>query len=163
MGLDKQPTPPPKRVRGDGGGQDIRVISNVPPDAQKAMNGQDDAETSSLGNEETQIREERASVGGKARDGERQPPPDCCRDMLQRSDSPRLPSQAMTKTLKQMMKALLMMLTRKRRRPGPLKVRLKGEMSLRPKMMGTMASKKIIIIIISSHQHNLDLHYNLVN
>lgn len=74
MGLDKQPTPPPKRVRGDGGRQDIRVGSNVPPDAQKAMNGHGDSETNRLGNEETQIREERASVGGKARDGERQTP-----------------------------------------------------------------------------------------
>lgn len=74
MGLDKQPTPPPKRVRGNRGGQDIRVVSNVPPDAQKAMNGHGDAETSRLGNEETQIQEERVSVGGKAKDGERQTP-----------------------------------------------------------------------------------------
>lgn len=74
MGLDKQPTPPPKRVREDGGGQDIRISSTVPPDAQKAMNGEDDAipETSHLEDVETQVREGTTAVEGKARNGERQ-------------------------------------------------------------------------------------------
>lgn len=74
MGLDKQPTPPPKRVSEDGGGQDIRISSTVPLDARKAVNGEDDAipETSHLEDVETQVREERAAVEGKARDGERQ-------------------------------------------------------------------------------------------
>lgn len=75
MGLDKQPTPPPKRVREDGGGgQDIGISSAVPPDAQKAMNGEDDAtpETSHLEDVETQVREDTAAVEGKARNGEGQ-------------------------------------------------------------------------------------------
>lgn len=141
MGLDKQPTPPPKKE--DEGGQDIRISSTVPPGAQKARNGADDAipGTSHLDEAEAQVREETAAVEGKARGGERQPQLTTA-DMLQRSDSPCPRPQAMRKTLKQMMKALQMMLAHKRRCPHPLRVRLQREMSLRPKTMGTMASQK---------------------
>lgn len=70
MGLDKQPTPPPKRVREDRGG-DGSISPKVPPEAQKAVNG-DGAlqETSHPEDAETPVREETADARGKARDGE---------------------------------------------------------------------------------------------
>lgn len=74
IGLDKQPNPPPKRVRENGGGPDLRISSTVPPEAQKAVTGEDDAvpDSSYLEDVETQVREETTAVEGKARSGERQ-------------------------------------------------------------------------------------------
>lgn len=143
MGLDKQPAPPPKRVREDGGGQDVRISSTVPPDAQRAMKRADEAisESSRLEAAETPVREERAAVEKRARDGERQTQLTPA-EMLQRCDSPWLPPQPMRKTLKQMTKALQMMMAHEERCPHPLKVRLKRDTPLTPKMTGTMASNK---------------------
>ncbi|CAG01451.1 unnamed protein product [Tetraodon nigroviridis] len=72
IGLDKQPNPPPKRVRENGGGPDLRISSTVPPEAQKAVTGEDDAvpDSSYLEDVETQVREETTAVEGKARSEE---------------------------------------------------------------------------------------------
>uniref|UniRef100_A0A3B5K5I5 Glutamate-rich 3 n=1 Tax=Takifugu rubripes TaxID=31033 RepID=A0A3B5K5I5_TAKRU len=68
MGLDKQPTPPPKRVREDAGG-DSNISLKAPPKAQKADNLLQ--ETSQPEDVETPGREERVAVRAKTREGER--------------------------------------------------------------------------------------------
>lgn len=72
MGLDKQPTPPPKRVREDTGG-DSNIILKAPPKAQKTVNREDNLlqEPSQPEDVETPVREERVAVRAKAREGER--------------------------------------------------------------------------------------------
>ncbi|XP_056894764.1 glutamate-rich protein 3 isoform X2 [Takifugu flavidus] len=66
MGLDKQPTPPPKRVREDAGG-DSNISLKAPPKAQKADNLLQ--ETSQPEDVETPGREERVAVRAKTREG----------------------------------------------------------------------------------------------
>lgn len=108
MGLDKQPTPLPKRVREDAGG-DSNISLKAPPKAQRAVNREDNLlqETSQPEGGETPVQEERVGVRAKTREGERRTQQlHNCREMPQRSDSASLPPQAMRKTLKQMMKAL---------------------------------------------------------
>lgn len=68
MGLDKQPTPPPKRVREDAGG-DSNISLKAPSKAQKADNLLQ--ETSQPEDVETPVREERVAVRAKTREGER--------------------------------------------------------------------------------------------
>lgn len=72
MGLDKQPTPPPKRVREDAGG-DSNISLKAPPKAQKAVNREDNLlqESSQPEDGETPVREERVAVRAKTREGER--------------------------------------------------------------------------------------------
>lgn len=70
MGLDKQPTSPPKRVREARGG-DGNISLKAPSKVQKAVNG-DGAllETSHPEDAETPVREKTTDAMGKARDGE---------------------------------------------------------------------------------------------
>lgn len=73
MGLDKQPTPPPKRVREDAGG-DSNISLKAPPKVQKAVNGENNLlqESNQAEDVETPVREETAAARAKAREGERQ-------------------------------------------------------------------------------------------
>lgn len=72
MGLDKQPTPPPKRLSEDAGG-DSNIILKASPKAQKAVNREDNLlqETRQPEDVETPVQEERVAVRAKTREGER--------------------------------------------------------------------------------------------
>ncbi|XP_030288593.1 glutamate-rich protein 3 [Sparus aurata] len=73
MGLDKKPTPPPKRVREDGGREDSLISLKDAPELNTERDGEDAAshsegETSQQQDMETHVKEETAAVEDKVRD-----------------------------------------------------------------------------------------------
>lgn len=74
MGLDKKPTPPPKRVREDGGREESLISLKDAPELKTERDGEDAAshsegETSQQQDMEIQVKEETAAVEDKVRDG----------------------------------------------------------------------------------------------
>ncbi|XP_070765604.1 glutamate-rich protein 3 [Enoplosus armatus] len=73
MGLDKKPTPPPKRVKEDGGREESVVSPKDAPEMETERTGVEapshsESETSQPQDMETQVREETAAVEDKVRD-----------------------------------------------------------------------------------------------
>lgn len=71
MGLDKHPTPPPKRVREDRKEEPI-ISMKLSPDTAVTREDEILLESSQPGDAETLVREGLAAMEGKARDGEGQ-------------------------------------------------------------------------------------------
>lgn len=74
MGLDKKPTPPPKRVKEDGGREGSVISPKDAPDMETERTGEDAAshsecESSQPQDMETQVKEETAADEDKVRDG----------------------------------------------------------------------------------------------
>lgn len=74
MGLDKKPTPPPKRVKGDGAREESVISPKDSPEMKTEMTGEDDAshsecESNQPQDMETQVKEETAAEEDKVRDG----------------------------------------------------------------------------------------------
>lgn len=74
MGLDKKPTPPPKRVKEDGVREESVISHKDPPEMKTEMNEEDaasnsDCETSRPQDMETQVKEDTAAEEEKVRDG----------------------------------------------------------------------------------------------
>ncbi|XP_039985355.1 glutamate-rich protein 3 [Xiphias gladius] len=73
MGLDKKPTPPPKKVKEDGGREESVISPKDAPEMERERNGDNaafhsDCETSHRQDTETQVKEETAVEEDKVRD-----------------------------------------------------------------------------------------------
>lgn len=69
MGLDKKPTPPPKRVKEDGRREESGISPKDAPEMRAETTGEEAASHSEYETMETQVKEETRAEEDKVRDG----------------------------------------------------------------------------------------------